>query len=137
MEILISIYEEYCERIRTTSKNFEFRNFGITSSSGCLIMWVYVPTPVKEIRYKMTVKNPICSLTDEVQYNEGNEKFINILENGRKYAYEIIGLEEIETPISLAIMRELGVTAPQNFTYIENCLPLKIQLQKIRTRKIF
>ncbi|MEH7459332.1 hypothetical protein V7183_19580 [Bacillus sp. JJ1127] len=137
MEILTSIYEKYCKRIKTTSKNFEFRNFEITSNSGYLIMWVYVPKPIKEIRYKMTVKNPIRELNDEVQYNEGNEKFIAIMENGRKFAYEIVGLEEIEKPIPLTFMKELGVNAPQNFAYINNFLTLKEELQKARTRKIF
>ena len=100
-------------------------------------MWIYVPNPIKEIRYKMTVKNPICEFNSEVQYNEGNEKFIEILENGRKFAYEIIGLEKIEKPIPLTIMKKLNANAPQNFAYIDKYPQLKIELKKARTRKIF
>nr|WP_054549507.1 hypothetical protein [Lysinibacillus sphaericus] len=136
MEILTSIYENYCNRIETTNKNYEFRNFEIVSDEGYFIMWVYVPNPIKEIRYKMTVKNPICGFNSNVQYNEGNEKFIEIMENGRKFAYEIIALEKIEKPIPLAIMKKLNVNAPQNFAYIDNYPQLKVELKKARTRKI-
>ncbi|MEK4090853.1 MULTISPECIES: hypothetical protein [unclassified Viridibacillus] len=137
MEILTSIYEKYCNRIETTNKNFEFRNFKIVSDKGYFIIWIYVPNPIKEIRYKMTVKNPICEFNSDVQYNEGNEKFIEIMENGRKFAYEIIALEKIEEPIPLANMKKLNVNAPQNFAYIDNYPQLKVELKKARTRKIF
>lgn len=137
MEILTSVYEKYCNRIETTSKNYEFRNFKITSDEDYFIMWIYVPNPIKEIRYKMIVKNPVCEFNSDVQYNEGNEKFIEILENGRKYAYEIIGLEKIEEPIPLTIMKKLNANAPQNFAYIDKYPQLKIELKKARTRKIF
>lgn len=137
MEILTSIYENYCNRIETTYKNYEFRNFKIVSDKGYFIIWVYVSNPIKEIRYKMTVKNPICEFNSDVQYNEGNKKFIEIMENGRKFAYEIIALDKIEEPIPLAIMKKLNVNAPQNFAYIDNYPQLKVELKKARLRKIF
>lgn len=129
-EILISIHSKYINLILEGKKNFEFRPFKLGDSSGKIIMWVYETSPVKALKYKMTVKNFITELNSPLKYNLGNNNFKDYISKG-KFAYEILSLEELKFPISILEMKKMGVTAPQNFSYI-NKYP---EFQKILKRK--
>lgn len=93
-------------------------------------MWVYETSPVKALKYKMTVKNFITELNPPLKYNLGNNNFKDYISKG-KFAYEILSLEELKFPISILEMKKMGITAPQNFSYI-NKYP---EFQKILKRK--
>ena len=123
-EILISIYPKYNELIKSRIKNFEFRPFKILDSTGQIVMWIYETRPTKAIKYKMIVKEPIQKLKPKQSYGLGNDKFQEIINNG-KFAYEIISFEELVTPISLDYMRKLNIAAPQGYAYINRYPQLK------------
>ncbi len=72
--ILISIYPRYMEKIINKQKNFEFRNFYLTSHP-YNIFWIYETIPTKALKYKLIVKNPITKLKKNQHYFLGDDKF--------------------------------------------------------------
>lgn len=135
-EILLSIYPRYIEMIKTQKKNFEFRSFNIDSETGYLTFWIYETSPVKSLKYKMVVKNPINKLKNGMTYFVGNDRFYKLINDG-KLGYEIIQFEELSSPIPLEQMKYLGVSAPQGFTYLKNYPELKKLLDSINRYKVF
>lgn len=133
--ILISIYPRYMEKIINKQKNFEFRNFYLTSDP-YNIFWIYETIPTKALKYKLIVKNPITKLKKNQHYFLGDDKFEQLVQKG-KYAYEIIHLEEILLPISLSNLKNLGVTAPQGYAYIKKYPSLVDILEKVELKRIF
>lgn len=135
-EILLSIYPNYIELIKTQKKNFEFRSFNIHSETNYLTFWIYVTAPIKSLKYKMIVKNPVNSLKSGMNYFMGNEHFYQLISDG-KLGYEIIHFEELLSPISLEKMKYLGVSAPQGFTYIKNHSKLREILNSANRYRLF
>ncbi|BBU67275.1 hypothetical protein EfmKUHS13_28930 (plasmid) [Enterococcus faecium] len=72
--ILISIYPRYMEKIINKQKNFEFRNFYLTSDP-YNIFWIYETIPTKALKYKLIVKNPITKLKKNQHYFLGDDEF--------------------------------------------------------------
>lgn len=135
-EILLSIYPKYNDSIRLGIKNYEFRSFNMKDDSGVITMWVYETFPTKSIKYKMLVKNPITKLLFNQNYGLGNDRFSELISQG-KFAYEIVGFEELLFPITLEVMKKMNIPAPQGYLYIKNYPKLESILIKSRTRKIF
>lgn len=133
--ILISIYPKYIEKILTGEKNFEFRPF-VLKTDYCNIFWVYETSPVKSLKYKMTVKNPITKLKNNQSYFLGNQEFERLISDG-KYAYEIIHIDELVLPINLNDLNEMGVTAPQGYAYLTKYPHLFNTLKNAKLKKIF
>lgn len=106
-------------------------------SDNKIIFWVYETKPIKKIKYKMIVENPIQSLSVKYPYFLGEEEFSKSIKN-RKNAYRIIGLEELEKPIELTELKNVyHLNAPQNFIYMNKYIHLNNRLKKEPTKILF
>lgn len=57
--VFMSIKEQHIKRILNKSKNHEFRTR--IPKEKVDYIWVYVPTPIKELKYILKVKEPIST----------------------------------------------------------------------------
>ncbi|SPP27242.1 hypothetical protein [Brochothrix thermosphacta] len=135
ISLLISIYPRHWAVIKNRKKNFEFRPWNI-SSEKTIDLWVYETSPTKALKYKLIVAPAIIELSKTQHYFMSDELFYQYIDEG-KYAYEIIGLEYLETPIELKELKKMGVTAPQNFAYLNKYNELQEKLKKAETKKLF
>lgn len=136
MQILISIYPKYCELIKKKKKNYEFRSFSLNSEKE-MVFWIYETKPIKQIKYKMLVANPIKKASKNYPYFLGEEQFLEAIKK-RKNAYQILGFEELEVPITLdEMISEYSIKAPQNFIYLDGKLDLLKRLNEKSTKIIF
>lgn len=112
--VFMSIKEQHINRIISKTKNHEFRNVKPTRSFRYI--FVYVPVPVKELKYILKVKQPVVS-PNKINYDGiGNKEFNS--EQKTKYAYPIENLFLINNPIQLDELKEkFDFTAPQSFAY--------------------
>ena len=132
--VFMSIKEQHIERILKKSKNHEFRNRIPKENVNYII--VYVPTPIKEIKYVLKVKN-IISRPDKIEIDGyGNEKF-NI-DKGTKYAYPIESVYKINEPISLKKLKDkFNFTAPQSFAYGKKYNELVSYIHQVGVTQIY
>jgi hypothetical protein len=121
-DIIIAIRQPHLDHIVSLKKNHEFRGYLLPT----LVkrFWIYEPSPVSAVRYIAEVshgKRP-GEVSDEsfirnADFNQGK------MEGGR-FAYEIIKLEELESPVTLAEMKSknwLG-GAPQKYCYLKKSM---------------
>ena len=132
--IFMSIKEQHINRILNKSKNHEFRT-RIPKQKVDYIL-VYVPTPVKELKYLLKVKEIISTPNKIETDGYGNDKF-NI-EKGIKYAYPIENVFELKQSIKLNELKEkYNFTAPQSFAYGNRYKELLSDVRNIGFTKIY
>ena len=106
--VFMSIKEIHINRILSKIKNHEFR----TKKPNFDYIIVYVPTPIKELKYVLKVKQPVVTPNKINIDGYGNKEFNNT--NKEKYAYPIESVYEINKPIKLDILKQkYNFTAPQ------------------------
>lgn len=93
--VFMSIKEVHINRILEKTKNHEFRSKKPKNRFEYII--VYIPTPIKELKYILRVKEPITNPEKILINGYGNEKFNE--ETKEKYAYPIENVFEMERPI--------------------------------------
>lgn len=114
--VFMSIKEIHMKRILNKSKNHEFRTKKPKKEFEYII--VYVPVPVKELKYILKVDFPIVTPNKILIDGYGNSEFNK--ETNEKYAYPIKRAYELNSPIKLEYLKEkFGFTAPQSFAYGE------------------
>jgi predicted transcriptional regulator len=132
--VFMSIKEIHINRILNKTKNHEFRTKKPNNKFEYII--VYVPTPLKEIKYILRVKEPIATPNKILIDGCGNQTFNE--ENKEKYAYPIENVYEIKQPIGLVDLREkFNFTAPQSFAYGEKYKSLLDYIEKIGVKKLY
>ena len=132
--IFMSIKEQHINRILNKSKNHEFRT-RIPKQKVDYIL-VYVPTPVKELKYLLKVKEIISTPNKIETDGYGNDKF-NI-EKGIKYAYPIENVFKLKQSIKLNELKEkYNFTAPQSFAYGNRYQELLSDVRNIGFIKIY
>lgn len=132
--VFMSIRKIHINRILQKLKNHEFRTKKPKNKFDYII--VYVPTPLKELKYILKVKEPIATPNKILIDGYGNIEFNK--ECKRKYAYPIENVYEIKQPIGLSELREkFYFTAPQSFAYGEKYKSLLKYIKEIGVKKLY
>lgn len=132
--VFMSIKQIHINRILQKVKNHEFRTKKPKNKFNYII--VYVPTPLKELKYILKVKEPIVTPNNILIDGYGNIEFNE--ECKEKYAYPIENVYEIKQPIGLIELREkFNFTAPQSFAYGEKYNSLLKYIEEIGVKKLY
>lgn len=132
--VFMSIKEQHINRIVSRTKNHEFRN--IKPIKDFDYIFVYIPVPIKELKYILKVKKPIKTPNKIDIDGIGNKEFNEELKT--KYAYPIESLFVINTPIQLNELKEkFDFTAPQSFAYGNKYEKLVMYVKQKGITKIF
>lgn len=132
--VFMSIKQIHIDRIVHRIKNHEFRTKKPKNKFEYII--VYVPTPLKELKYILKVKEPITTPNKILIDGYGNQKFNE--ESKEKYAYPIDNVYEIKQPIKLDELREkFNFTAPQSFAYGEKYQELLEYIDNVGITKLY
>lgn len=132
--VFMSIKETHINRILTKIKNHEFRTKKPKKDFDYII--VYVPTPIKELKYILKVRQPVVSPNKIIIDGYGNKEFNNTKQE--KYAYPIESVYKINKPIKLNILKQkFNFTAPQSFAYGEKYQELLEYIDKIGITKLY
>ena len=132
--VFMIIKEIHINRILGKIKNHEFRTKKPKKDFDYII--VYVPIPVKELKYILKVKQPIASPNKIIIEGYGNKEFNNTKKE--KYAYPIESVYKINKPITLDILKQkFNFTAPQSFAYGEKYQELLEYIDEIGIIKLY
>ena len=121
--ILISIKQEYCQQILAGTKRVEYRKLVPTKNGEKFTMIIYESrSNVKKIVGKATVEK-VDSNTPQKIWNQTHavggiekEKFFEYFKTKEiAYAYRLTEVVRFRNPVSL---KEIGKTAPQNWTFL-------------------
>jgi len=114
-DIILAIKPEFVEAIRTQEKNHEYRKYEIKPT--VTRFWLYETEPINAIRYVINV-GPI-KIPGQVQdpTGLGNDDFDKGLKKS-KYAYPILGMQQLGKPLSGLIMEKtIGIPPPHQYEY--------------------
>lgn len=132
--VFMSIKEIHINRILKRVKNHEFRTKKPKKDFEYII--VYVPTPLKELKYVLKVKPPVVSPNKIDIDGLGNREFNDTIIE--KYAYPIEGMYEINRTVKLDELRQkYNFTAPQSFAYGEKYSDLLKYIDKVGITKLY
>ena len=132
--VFMSIKEIHINRILSKIKNHEFRTKKPKKDFDYII--VYVPTPIKELKYILKVKQPVASPNKIIIDGYGNKEFNNTKKE--KYAYPIESVYKINKPIKLDILKQkFNFTAPQSFAYGKKYQELLEYIYKVGITKLY
>jgi len=132
--ILISIKPKFIDLIIKGIKTHEFRKRIPASPFDSIV--VYTTVPVAEVRYVLTVAEPVEFPNMIAEHGYGNRDF-NEGRKKSKFAIPIMQVHELENPISLVSLRDdFLVTPPQSFVYMDSCKILNQHILKSKMRQI-
>ena len=132
--VFMSIKEIHINRILEKTKNHEFRTKKPKKDFDYII--VYVPSPIKALKYILKVKQPVVRPNNIIVDGYGNKEFNNT--EKEKYAYPIESVYKIKKAIKLDILKqEFNFTAPQSFAYGEKYQKLLEYIDKVGTTKLY
>ncbi|RDW63589.1 hypothetical protein BP6252_11134 [Coleophoma cylindrospora] len=121
-DIIISIRQPHLDHVVSLKKNHEFRKYLLPSS--VKRFWIYEPNPVSAIKYIAEVSNGKRpgEIVDggfirNSDFNEGK------IADGN-FAYKILKLERLDTPITLSQLKAKGwlLGAPQKYSYVKEAM---------------
>ena len=132
--VFMSIKEQHIKRILNKSKNHEFRTRIPSRVVNYII--VYVPTPIKELKYILKVKKPIKAPNKIKIEGIGNREF-NEVKKG-KYAYPIENVYVLNKSLKLEELRDkFNFTAPQSFAYGDRYKEILKFIEKTGITKLY
>lgn len=132
--VFMSIKKQHIENILNKNKNHEFRTRIPNKKVDYII--VYVPTPIKELKYILKVNNPIKTPSQIKIEGKGNKEF-NVTKK-LKYAYPIKNVYEINVALNLKELKDkFNFTAPQSFAYGEKYRDLLEYIKKVGITKLY
>lgn len=132
--VFMSIKEIHINRILEKTKNHEFRTKKPKKDFDYII--VYVPAPIKELKYILKVRQPIVRPNNIIVDGYGNKEFNNT--EKEKYAYPIENVYKINKPIKLDTLKQkFNFTAPQSFAYGEKYPDLLKYIDKVGITKLY
>ncbi len=116
IHLLLSIHPEHIIRIESGEKTYEFRDYKPKQDFRKVI--VYTTKPLGAITHILDIGD-IIGYPDQIpEDGVGNETFND--GESTQYEYEITNVLELDDPVSLDAMQDLGVTPPQSYQYIED-----------------
>ena len=121
-KIVISINQQYVEKIISGEKRFEYRTKAAKNDINKII--IYETKPIKKIVAEVEILDVVVASPDELwnetkEYSGISRLFFDDYFKGRKvaYAYKLGHVKVYEQPKSLL---DFGLkTAPQSFAYVE------------------
>ncbi|KAF8805183.1 hypothetical protein BYT27DRAFT_7105139 [Phlegmacium glaucopus] len=117
-DIVISIKTPHMDNIVSRVKNHEFRKYNI--SSNIERMWFYSSAPDQTLRYTLLNGKQLGEVKDEEGL--GNSDFNQGLKES-KFAYEILHLYKVHTPLTAPELKEkYKISPPQRFAYLPGAL---------------
>lgn len=132
--VFMSIKEIHMNRILNKTKNHEFRN--IIPKNKVEYIIVYIPTPIKEIKYILQVDKQVCVPNIISTNGIGNEEFNLGIKS--RYAYPIKHVFELNQGIRLEELKsKYKFTAPQSFAYGEKYTELLKYIEETESKKIY
>lgn len=132
--IFMSIKEQHMNRILNKTKNYEFRTR--IPNKNVDYIFVYIPVPIKELKYVLKVDRPIKTPNKITTDGIGNKDFNETTRE--KYAYPIKNVYRINNPMKLDYLRKkFSFTAPQSFAYGEKYKKLIEYIEKSGTTKLY
>jgi hypothetical protein len=129
-DIIISIRQPHLEHIVSQRKNHEFRAYLLPKQ--VTRFWIYEPSPVSAIKYIAEVSNGKRpgevvdgGFIRNADFNQGK------IADGN-FAYEILKLEALDTPITLPQLKAKGwlLGAPQKYCYLKEAMALELRGMK-------
>lgn len=129
-DIIISIRQPHLEHIVSQRKNHEFRAYLLPKQ--VTRFWIYEPSPVSAIKYIAEVSNGKRpgevvdgGFIRNADFNQGK------IADGN-FAYEILKLEALDTPITLPQLKAKGwlLGAPQKYCYVKDVMALELRGMK-------
>lgn len=132
-DLILSIRPQHVANIVSRVKNHEFRNYLLPVSARRL--WIYETSPASAIRYVATISHG--KRPGEIREPGGlrNDEFDRGELEGRvKYAYEILRLEELEEPWTLAALKKNGWLggAPQKYCFVKGSMAAALGAASLR-----
>lgn len=132
--VFMSIKDVHINNIISKKKNHEFRTIKPKGKVDYII--VYIPTPIKELKYILhvdkAIETPIKITSDGI----GNEKFNT--SKSFKLAYPIKHLYKLKEKITLEDLKKTyNFSAPQSFAYGKKYTDLLNSIQKIGYIKLY
>jgi predicted transcriptional regulator len=126
-DIFISIHPVHVKKIVNGTKNHEFR--GWKAPDTVVRVWIYETKPESRLRYmaRISQANKPGEIKDET--GVGNAEFNRGEKKGKKFAYELLELYELNNPVSYANMKEYGwiKVAPQTFSFVPPAVVSQLQ----------
>lgn len=132
-DLILSIHPRHVANIVSRVKNHEFRNYLLPVSVNRL--WIYETSPASAVRYVATISHG--KRPGEIREPGGlrNDEFDRgDLEGRVKYAYEILKLEELESPYTLATLKSNGWLggAPQKYCFVKPEMATALSVATLR-----
>jgi predicted transcriptional regulator len=125
--IYVSINPEPTSKIVQGIKNHEFRNY--IPKNNFKFMYVYVTAPQSQLKYVIEIGD-IVKYPEQLE-NDGDGNYDFNIGNKSKYAYPIIKVYELASPISLQELKnKFGFVPPQAFSYAETFAKLTEYVSK-------
>lgn len=132
-DLILSIHPRHVADIVSRVKNHEFRNYLLPASVDRL--WIYETSPASAVRYAATISHGKRPGEIREPGGLGNDEFDRgDLEGRVKYAYEILKLEELDTPYSLAALKSNGWLggAPQKYCFVKPEMAAALDVATLR-----
>lgn len=131
--IYVSINPEPTSKIVQGTKNHEFRNY--IPKKDFKFLFVYVTAPQSQLKYLIEIGNIVKHPEKLGSDGDGNYDFN--MGKKSKYAYPIVKVYELDSPISLLELKEkFGFVPPQAFSYSETFAELTEYVSKAKKRII-
>jgi len=128
-DVLMSIKPEHINNIATAKKNHEYRKYKLPASVERI--WFYTTAPTSAIQYIAFISG--AKEPGEVPEDGGigNADF-NAGKKVSKFGYEILGLWELQEPLSLVQAMEKGYLngPPQKYSWVKQQLLVDYPLRK-------
>jgi len=122
-DIIISIHPPHVANIVRRTKNHEYRNYLIPHTVKRL--WIYETSPVSAIKYVATISHGKRPGEVAEDGGIGNSDFNQPqAETTAKYAYEILRLEALETPLTMHDLKSRSWLGgpPQKYCYVRGAM---------------
>lgn len=127
--IMFSIKPKYMSMILSGQKIYEYRNrYWKTSYPSWFT--IYESSPISEVKYLMLLDEPRTQEDVPLKQSYGTESF-NDGTSTRKYAYPILNVIKVSHPINLRTLKNINVTPPQDYMYINRKIRFSTLIEPI------
>ncbi|MCF7799201.1 hypothetical protein K9M74_04840 [Candidatus Woesearchaeota archaeon] len=133
---MLSLKDEYFQRMVDGSKLFEFRRVFASSLQESFVGVIYVSSPVQAVKGLVHFKKPLKGSVDKILNvaRDSNYPFVDAIKNyfgtrSTGYALPVERVVVFDTPIPLKVLRQIhaGFQPPQSFYCLENEQFLKLR----------
>lgn len=122
--VLLSIHPRHANAILTGTKTVELRRRPPAAAPGTLVL-IYSTTPVRAVVGWAEIRDVVAGAPDALWDSHGalaevSEDEFEAYFAGRELAFglELSTVEAADQPVSLQVLREFGLDAPQSWRYV-------------------